>query len=229
MARADSKPGRCADARARVQTVLPGAGWSQRPDSNRRPAVYKTAALPTELRWRPHWYSRPSRARAQDRPTRRPEGADRRKPALRGQARPRRREGRRVTAGSPQCAYLRAPRPWPPCRLLRRRDCPHASNRRLGGRGRALRELLLHRAPVQPRSRLPLHGSGTHTATASWASPMPTSRGICTRRSDTWPPSCARRSATPPARVTPTRRAHGRCSAWTRCCRAAAPGTSPTS
>jgi hypothetical protein len=26
--------------------------YSQRPDSNRRPAVYETAALPTELRWR---------------------------------------------------------------------------------------------------------------------------------------------------------------------------------
>ncbi len=25
---------------------------SQRPDLNRRPAVYETAALPTELRWR---------------------------------------------------------------------------------------------------------------------------------------------------------------------------------
>ena len=26
-------------------------GWSQRVDSNHRPAVYETAALPTELRW----------------------------------------------------------------------------------------------------------------------------------------------------------------------------------
>ena len=26
-------------------------GWSQRRESNPRPAVYKTAALPTELRW----------------------------------------------------------------------------------------------------------------------------------------------------------------------------------
>ncbi len=26
--------------------------YSHRSDSNRRPAVYKTAALPTELRWR---------------------------------------------------------------------------------------------------------------------------------------------------------------------------------
>lgn len=25
--------------------------WSQRPDSNRRPAHYECAALPTELRW----------------------------------------------------------------------------------------------------------------------------------------------------------------------------------
>ncbi len=25
--------------------------WSQRADSNRRPAVYETAALPPELRW----------------------------------------------------------------------------------------------------------------------------------------------------------------------------------
>src|SRR6184192_1923518 len=28
--------------------------WSRRPDSNRRPAVYKTAALPAELRRRAH-------------------------------------------------------------------------------------------------------------------------------------------------------------------------------
>ena len=29
--------------------------WSQWPDLNRRPAVYETAALPTELHWRCWW------------------------------------------------------------------------------------------------------------------------------------------------------------------------------
>ncbi len=42
----------CSEHAGAFGAALPRKNWSQRSESNRRPAVYETAALPAELRWR---------------------------------------------------------------------------------------------------------------------------------------------------------------------------------
>ena len=42
----------CSEHAGAFGAALPRKIWSQRSESNRRPAVYETAALPAELRWR---------------------------------------------------------------------------------------------------------------------------------------------------------------------------------